>query len=246
MWAVVAVLLLGAVGVAIYFATQGRSTVPSEAHAGSDEATDPDRPEPEHHEDEPAPAPREPDKWDRSGSARSASSEDDDHDHDHDHDDDDDDDSAARPADIDGEIVEVAQGVRIIAPPGMPVRRERELVMIGNPKTLAIIAAPITEKGNDPDVLVRQHAKQLGLELLDSHVQRIAGAQRKVFQLGGTPKGVEIVQIVVPLLGPGYRVGILLNLVAPQQADPKQIELMNEVLERRILVPSSGGAAPSH
>ena len=61
-------------------------------------------------------------------------------------------------ANVPGKVVDVGQGVKLIAPPGYPVKHEDGNVIIGDPMKLAVIAGPITEKSNDPDVLARTYA----------------------------------------------------------------------------------------
>jgi hypothetical protein len=235
MWALVAVLLLGAGGTGIYFATRGPSAkTVADAHE-ADPEPDPDKPDPD------KPDKPDPDKWDRKPDA----------DADPDDDPADPPDDPADPADSDdptptpgpapaGKTVDVAQGVKIIAPPGMAVKRQAGGVLIGDLRSFAIVAAPITEKSNDPDVLARAYAKSVGLQIIETKTEQVAGARRKVYAFGGLVNGAAVVQAGVPLLGPGYRVAVIVHLVATgAQVDPSRLMMFEEVLTRRIIVPAA-------
>jgi serine/threonine protein kinase len=238
MWVLVAVLLLGAGGTGIYFATRGPSekTV-ADAHEPDPDEPDPDKPDP----DKPDPDKPEPDKWDRKHDA-GADPDDDPADPPDDSDDpaDPDDPTTAHGPALAGKTVDIAQGVKIIAPPGMAVKRQADGVVIGDLRSFAIVAGPITEKSNDPDVLVRSYAKSVGLQIIETKTEQVAGARRKVYMLGGLVNGAAVVQTGVPLLGPGYRVAVIVHLVATSaQVDPSRLMMFDEVLTRRIIVPAA-------
>src|SRR5690606_32943344 len=145
MWGIVGVLLLGANGTGVYFAS--RAGAPSIADARDASPADRSRP------DRARPDPDQPDRWARPPDPRAYP--DDLTDGPDDPDGSDDPDVAGLP----GEVVDVGQGVKIIAPPGMAVQRQGGNVVIGDLNKVAILAGPITERSNNPDVLARVYAK---------------------------------------------------------------------------------------
>jgi len=226
-WALVAVLLLGGGGAGIYFATRGSPAKPT-----PEAREEPERPEP----DKPDPGKREPDKWDRKPSARADDPDDgDDHDSDsdsHDHDD-------SNPAGVDGTPVEVVQGVKIIAPPGMAVNRQKDgSVIIGDPRTFAIAAGPISYKTNDPDAIARAYSKESGLSLLKSESGPVAGAARKIYAFSGKLYGTPVFQVAIPLVGRGYRVAVIIQMPPASVQDATVQATLGDVITRRIIVPS--------
>jgi hypothetical protein len=243
MWAIVAVLLLGGGGAGIYFATRGESAKPVADVRDKDADKDPDKPD--HPEKPDRPDPDKPDPWDRSDPAKPNPPDPDDADADDpDTDDPDTDDGAGIsidvPAGLSGKPIDLAQGVKLIAPPGLPVKREADGVLIGDLTSFAILAFPITDKSNNPDVLARSYAKTVGLKVAKTETRFITGAMRKIYGFGGNPGGVPIVQVGVPFLGKGYRVGIVVHFVAPGgHIDPARLALADEVFSRRILLPDA-------
>jgi hypothetical protein len=236
MWVLVAVLLLGGGGAGIYFATRGKGNK-SAVETREADRDKPDRDKDDRDKDDldrPDPDRDKPDKWDRTpGSAVEPDDDDDDHAHSHDPDSDE-----SVTSGVPGGVVDVAQGVRIIAPPGMPVTRQAGAVVIGDITKVAIIGFPITERGN-AEALARSYAKQNGLKLQGGEPMQIAGETRTVYGYLGTVNGFETGQVAVPLLGSGYRVGVIIHVTKASGADPKQVEaFMKDVLTRRILVPS--------
>jgi hypothetical protein len=234
MWAAIAVLVLGGGGAGIYFATRGSAKPTTEARGGSDPSS-PDKPKSDWtDQDRPDPGPREPDRWDRKPRAH-------DHDHDHDHDSDDGDDSDdPNPAGVDGTPVEVGQGVKIIAPPGLAVNRQKDgSVIIGDPRKFAIGAGPITYKSNDPDTIAKAYSKETGLSLLKSESGPIAGAPRKMYVFAGQLFGNPVLQIAIPLVGRGYRVAVIIHMPPAAAQDAAVQATADDVILRRIIVPSS-------
>jgi serine/threonine protein kinase len=202
MWVLVAVLLLGAGGAGIYFATRGAGgKAIADARAADVDELDPDHPDPDPPDDPVGPH--------------------------------------ASP--LPGKVVDVAQGVKIVAPPGMPVKRNQDAVMIGDPITLAIFGVPITGiASNDPDAIARWYARSNNLKQMEARSGELLGATRKVYTFSGKLNGLEFVQIGVPFLGPGYRVAVIIHMSqAAAQANPQWLEAqILEVFAGRIILPS--------
>jgi serine/threonine-protein kinase len=239
-WIVVAVLLLGGGGAGIYFATRGKdaSAVASSHDDPRDDSRDDGRDD--GGDDPPTPAKPDkldkgqPDPWERKPDAAVAA------DDDSDDSDGSDGSDGSDAANVSGKTVDVGQGVKIIAPPGMAVQRVKDGVVIGDLKSFAIVAGPITEKSNDPDVLAGIHAKNNGLLIMSSEVQPVAGAQRKVYLLAGLLNGTGAMQAAVPLIGRGYRVAVIIHMISDAaSADPALLKNVDEILTRRIIVPSA-------
>jgi serine/threonine protein kinase len=240
MWVIVALLLCGAGGAGVYFATRskGAKTVADAREESEDDKDDKDKPDhdkPDH--DRPDPDRRDPDKWDRKPDA---AVDPDDHDSD-DHDSDSDDSDEPKPATpaLPGKTVHIAQGVKIIAPPGMAVQRQQGNVVIGDVNKFAIIAGPILEKTNDPEALARSYSKTIGLPIMKTETEMIAGARRKVYVLGGKLNGTPVVQVGVALIGPGYRIALIAHMLATVASnDAAARTTLDEIFTRRIIVPS--------
>jgi hypothetical protein len=232
MWAIVAVLLLGAGGTGIYFATRGKGAkTVADARGPDPDEPDPDEPDKPDPDEPDRPDPDEPDKWDRKPDAAVDPSDDDPPDPS-----DDDPDVPTVP----GNVVNVAQGVKIVAQPGMSVQRIEDGVVIGDITTFAILGAPITVRGNDPDAIARWYARSNKLKLMETRSGELLGATRKIYSFTGKINGVEFVQVGVPFLGPGYRVAVIVHMSkAAAQANPQGLEAaIVEVFTRRIILPS--------
>jgi hypothetical protein len=238
MWVLVALLLLGGGGAGVYFATRG----PARPASAPGEPAEPRDPPPDPRE----PPPRDP--WagepGASGGRPRPAPEDG---------------SAARDLDPtaadDGEgdpgdrsevavapgaVTDVAQGVRLVVPPGFATQRRDGNLIAGDLSRLAIIAGPITHAAADPDALARAYAKDTGLQQMGQQVQEIAGAQRRLYMFAGAINRVPVMHLAVPLLGPGYRVAVIVHINgAAAEADPTLLVTASEILARRVLVPGS-------
>jgi len=143
-------------------------------------------------------------------------------------------------AKVPGTLVDVGQGVKIIAPPGMAVQRQAGgVVMIGDPTKLAILTAPITEPTNDPDALATSYAKSTGLKLINSGMQEVGGAQRKMFLFGGQFHGIQVAHVAVALTGSGYRLALIVHMLASAAKDQAAlVKTLEEIFTRRVILPS--------
>jgi hypothetical protein len=209
------------------------------SHVGGVNADEPDRPDPDKPDRPVRPDPDKPDPWDRPDPDKADPPDPDATDNDPD-DTDDPDGSTGVTAGVSGKSIDIAHGVKLIAPPGLPVKRETDGVLIGDLSSFAILAFPITDKSNNPDVLARSYAKTVGLKVARTETRFIVGALRKVYGFSGNTGGVPVVQVGVPFLGKGYRVGIVIHFVAPGgHIDPARIALGDEVFARRIILPDA-------
>lgn len=227
-WVLIAVLGFAGVAAGVHFATRKQ-----DARTASD-VRDPDRPDPDR-PDRPEP----PDKWERPRPDKPDRPDPDLPDDPDDPGDPGDPDDPGGSPGIAGKTVEIAQGVKIIAPPGMAVQRQQEGVIIGDLTRFAIIAGPITESSNDPDALARAYAKLSSLKLEQSQQALVAGQWRKVYAYSGKLQGTPVIHVGVPLLGPGYRVAVIIHMPALAAADKSVQTLGDEVLTRRIIVPDA-------
>jgi serine/threonine protein kinase len=236
MWILVALLLAGGGGAGIYFATRGKSAK-TVADKQDPDKPDPEKPDPDDPDpDKPDPdRPDKPDKWDKPDPDKPDPDKPDPPDPD------DPDDPDGNNAD--GKVVPVAQGVKIIAPPGLAVQRQQDGVIIGDMGKFAIISAPITERSNDPAVLAKAYEKLTGLKIMKTEQALVAGERRKVYILGGMFQGTPVVHVAVPLLGRGYRIALVMHMLATVARDDKAVQaLIDEVLARRIIVPAAAAA----
>ncbi|HWU87849.1 MAG TPA: hypothetical protein VN253_11265, partial [Kofleriaceae bacterium] len=233
MWVIVAVLVCGAGGAGVYVATRGKDAqqVAAADDAGTSHERQPDEPD-------------KPDPWKQAPAPDAAvhtpDPPDDPDDKPDESDKGDEPDGAA--ASVPGKVLDVGQGVKLIAPPGYPVKRDGANVVVGDPMKLAILAGPIVEKTSDTDALARTYAKAAGLQILSSETRHVAGAMRKLYMIGGMVQGVPLVHIAVPIIGRNYRVAVIIHMLATAaQTDPSMLTTAYDVLAHRIVVP---GAKP--
>jgi hypothetical protein len=78
------------------------------------------------------------------------------------------------------------------------------------------------------------------VQLLGSETADIAGAKRKLYTFKGTLNGQEFAQAGLPLIGPGYRIALIVHVsAAAAQANPSGMQAaLVDVFARRIILPS--------
>jgi hypothetical protein len=57
--------------------------------------------------------------------------------------------------------------------------------------------------------------------------------------LNGTTNDAKVIQFGVPLLGPGYRIAVVIHMTAAMAQNAKVQQTVGDVLSRRIIVPSA-------
>jgi hypothetical protein len=101
-----------------------------------------------------------------------------------------------------------------------------------------IMAAPIEPTTDDTMELVRIHARRNGLVFDSVKTIFVGGVQRPLAMFHGKLKGVPFRHVVVPLIGPGYRIAVAFQAPLQRFTDDQLIE--GEVFQlytQRIVVP---------
>ena len=143
-----------------------------------------------------------------------------------------------------GKKLAVGQGVSIIVPPGFQVRTQDGATVVFDARGVAIAAAPLVDDSDDPHELAQAYAASTGLALESMGTAFVAGEPQQMAIFHGSLQGVEVRQFGVPLIGPGYRIGVIFQAPVRLVADPGVQRLLLELWPRRIVVPSPPRPAP--
>jgi serine/threonine-protein kinase len=143
-----------------------------------------------------------------------------------------------------GKKLAVGQGVSIIVPPGFQVRTQDGATVVFDARGVAIAAAPLVDDSDDPHELAQAYAASTGLALESMGTALVAGEPQQMAIFHGSLQGVEVRQFGVPLIGPGYRIGVIFQAPVRLVADPGVQRLLLELWPRRIVVPHPPRPAP--
>jgi hypothetical protein len=128
--------------------------------------------------------------------------------------------------------------VAVIMPPGFRTETKPNGTTIGVDAHGVIIAGgPIIVPTNDPMELVQAHARLNSLVF--DHLKQISmgGTQRPIGFFHGTFNGIAFRHIIVPLIGPGYRMGVMVQAPTQRMSESKFQALALELYTRRVVVP---------
>jgi len=93
------------------------------------------------------------------------------------------------------------------------------------------------------DVLERgggiEAVSSTGLKLINSGMQEVGGAQRKMFLFGGQLHGIQVAHVAVALTGSGYRLALIVHMLASAAKDQAAlVKTLEEIFTRRVILPS--------
>jgi serine/threonine-protein kinase len=225
---VIGLLVLGAAGVGIYFATQGgkKDPVVDPAHdpndpwsngrdAGeADEAEDPpDDPDPPEEE-----LKGSDDPW---GGKAGASGSQPDH------------------TGLAGNAIEIGQGAKFIVPPNFTVQTASEGVAAVDKRGLAFGFSSVDGDTDDPQILSQRYASTTGLKLQSVASEWLQGASRPYAVFEGRIGNVKVRHVVVAFLGPAYRIAMIVHVPIALANDKGVQALALEAVTRRLVLPSA-------
>ncbi|HEY0192373.1 MAG TPA: serine/threonine-protein kinase [Kofleriaceae bacterium] len=143
---------------------------------------------------------------------------------------------------ISGNKAGIGQGVSLIIPPSYTQTGTKgALTYAVDPiHNRAIFAGPIEPASNDLDELARYHARVNHLTPHGERVQiTVGGVGRSLLYFDGVlPNKLAIRQVVLPLIGPGYRVVVIFQALQDQLEHDQatQMEALN-VFTQRVVLP---------
>ena len=233
-WVILAILVLGGGGVGLYFALGGKdkpSTTEPDPWAktgsgGDTVAVAPPAPT----QDTPAPPPAV-DTWGSPAPTPPVA------------DDTDEPDDPTSGIDLSaiypGEVKRIMQGLTLKIPAGFTVDTSTSTSFVAkHPSGLAIFAAPLDRaEGNDIDVIAQRYARDTGLELQTMQDLPTGGAPRKLALFMGEMQGMHVTQMATALIGPGYRVAVIVHMPATAVSQGETIQHLGAMLAVGITLP---------
>lgn len=141
---------------------------------------------------------------------------------------------------VPGTKVSIGQGVSLIIPPEFSqTGTQGNLIYaldVGN--NLLITAGPIALPTNNLEELAAYHAKTNKLTREPKTVQiTVGGVQRPLYYFDGVADKIPFRQVVLPLIGPGYRIAVIFQAPRAQLETDQalQMEMLNLFTQRIVL-----------
>jgi hypothetical protein len=137
---------------------------------------------------------------------------------------------------IEGQRIALGQGIQLIAPAGLQVKTTNGTTIVSR-RNAVILAIPLPRGNNDPMQLTQFYTgdKNLKFEALSSI--SVGGSQRPLTTYFAKVNGIDSYLAAVPLLGPGYRMAVMLVIPARFATDPAVLALRTELYTRRLILP---------
>ena len=92
-------------------------------------------------------------------------------------------------------------------------------------------------EGNDIDVIAQRYARDTGLELQTMQDLPTGGAPRKLALFMGEMQGMHVTQMATALIGPGYRVAVIVHMPATAVSQGETIQHLGAMLAVGITLP---------
>jgi hypothetical protein len=139
---------------------------------------------------------------------------------------------------LDGTKIGVGQGVQLVIPSTFVTSVQNGLTVAHDSTGVLIMAGLIDISSNDPMELARYHARRNHMVFDSMKTIFVGGVQRPMATFHGVFNGVAFRHIAVALIGPSYRVVVMVQ--APVQRFTGDHSLEGQVLElytRRVVLP---------
>jgi hypothetical protein len=137
-----------------------------------------------------------------------------------------------------GTRVAVGQGVSIIMPPGFRTEVNGIGTTLGyDTRGVVIAGGPIIVPTNDVSELAKAHARINHLVFDKLQQVPVGGTQRPMGLYHGTFNRVAIRHAAVMLVGPGYRMGVMLQAPTKLMSESKFLALASELCMQRVVLP---------
>jgi len=137
-----------------------------------------------------------------------------------------------------GDRVAVGQGVSLIIPSGFRTTVQNGFTAAYDARGVAIMAGPIAIETDDPMQLAKFHARSNNLVFESMDHVFVGGVQRPMAIFHGNVAGTPVRHVAVALIGPGYRVAVMLQAPAAlATSDPAVQALAFELYTRRVILP---------
>ncbi len=134
--------------------------------------------------------------------------------------------------------IDVGDGVKLNVPVDFTWSRNGALTTLtGQKLPVMIFAAVITEPSNDPKALAAAYATSTGMTLKGVGTASVAGIPCGSAWFMGMFNGMAVSQAVVALIGPGYRVAIVLQVPASLTNDAELLAWGKNYLQYGVILP---------
>ncbi|MDQ3337251.1 MAG: protein kinase [Myxococcota bacterium] len=216
---IIGLVVLGAAGVGIYFATKSPSK--TDPTPSPDPSPDP-QPDPEDKDDpednvDPDDKGSAVDPW---GGASGSPS------------------PTASTGGLDGDSLDIGQGAKFIVPPGFVAQTNNDGVMvIDASRGIFFGFAAIDADTDDARTLAKRYASATGLKLTNVSSELLQGEQRKFAVFEGKMGGIAVRHVVIAFLSPSYRIGMIIHVPQSIGNDPTVQALAMEAASRRLVLP---------